>query len=65
MERLSVREKSSYGIGEIASNIIWMTIMFFLAIFYTDTFGIPASVVGTMFIVVRLFDGINDPLSAR
>lgn len=62
MDRLSVREKSSYGIGEIASNIIWMTIMFFLAIFYTDTFGIPASVVGTMFIVVRLFDGINDPV---
>lgn len=62
MEKLSVREKAGYGIGEIASNIVWMTVMFFLAIFYTDTFGIPASVVGTMFIIVRLFDGINDPI---
>ncbi|MCI0496380.1 MFS transporter, partial [candidate division KSB1 bacterium] len=47
---------------EIASNIIWMTVMFFLPIFYTDTFGIPAAVVGTMFIIVRLFDAINDPI---
>lgn len=60
--KLPVREKVGYGIGEIASNIIWMTIMFFLPIFYTDTFGIPAAVVGTMFFVVRLFDAINDPI---
>ncbi|MBD3288202.1 hypothetical protein GF337_05305, partial [candidate division KSB1 bacterium] len=60
--KIPVREKAGYGIGEIASNIIWMTIMFFLPIFYTDTFGIPAAVVGTMFFVVRLFDAINDPI---
>ncbi len=62
MEKLSVGEKTGYGIGEIASNIIWQTIMFFLAIFYTDTFGIPAATVGTMFLVVRIFDAINDPI---
>ncbi|MBN2087983.1 MFS transporter [candidate division KSB1 bacterium] len=62
MQKLSIREKVGYSIGEIASNIIWMTVMFFLPIFYTDTFGIPAAVVGTMFIVVRLFDAINDPI---
>ncbi|MGC9341349.1 MAG: MFS transporter, partial [Bacteroidales bacterium] len=62
MSQLSFKEKSGYALGEIASNIIWQTLMFFLPIFYTDTFGLPAAAVGTMLIVVRFFDGINDPI---
>lgn len=62
MEKLSFKEKSGYAIGEIASSIIWATIMFFLANFYTDVFGLPAAVAGTMFLVVKLFDAINDPI---
>ena len=62
MNKLPVKEKIGYGIGEIASNIIWTTVMFFLPIFYTDTFGIPAATVATMFLVVRFFDGFNDPI---
>lgn len=62
MSQLSFKEKSGYALGEIASNIIWQTLMFFLPIFYTDTFGLPAAAVGTMLIVVRIFDGINDPV---
>ncbi len=60
--KLSIKEKAGYGIGDIASNVIWQMVMFFLPIFYTDTFGLPAAVVGTLFIVVRLFDAINDPV---
>ncbi len=62
MNQLTFKEKSGYALGEIASNIIWQTLMFFLPIFYTDTFGLPAAAVGTMLIVVRAFDGINDPI---
>jgi len=62
IQKLPFIEKAGYSIGEIASNIIWMTVMFFLPIFYTDTVGIPAAVVGTMFIIVRLFDALNDPV---
>ncbi len=62
MEKLTVREKAGFGIGEIASNVIWMNVMFFLANFYTDIFGIPAAVTVTMFMVVRLFDAVNDPI---
>lgn len=59
---LSVREKSSYGVGEIAGSFIWTTIMFYLAKFYTDVYGLPAAVAGTMFLVVKLFDAANDPI---
>ena len=62
MQKLSVKEKSGYAIGEIASNIIWASIMFFLANFYTDVFGLPAAVAGTMFLIVKLFDAFNDPI---
>jgi GPH family glycoside/pentoside/hexuronide:cation symporter len=36
--------------------------MWFLPIFYTDTFGISAAFVGGMFFVVRIIDTITDPI---
>ncbi|RUO77694.1 glycoside-pentoside-hexuronide (GPH):cation symporter [Idiomarina seosinensis] len=59
---LSRKEKVAYGLGDTASNIIFQTVMLFLAFFYTDIFGIPAAAVGTMFLVVRLIDAITDPM---
>lgn len=59
---LSIKEKVAYGLGDTASNIVFQTVMLFLAFFYTDIFGISPAVVGTMFIVVRVFDAITDPL---
>ncbi|MGM0481819.1 MAG: glycoside-pentoside-hexuronide (GPH):cation symporter [Pseudomonadota bacterium] len=59
---ISRKEKIAYGLGDTASNIIFQTVMLFLAFFYTDIFGIPAAAVGTMFLVVRLIDAVTDPL---
>ena len=59
---LSIREKVAYGLGDTASNIIFQTVMLFLTYFYTDIFGISPAVVGTMFLVVRVFDAVTDPL---
>lgn len=59
---VSVKEKIAYGLGDTASNIIFQTVMMFLLIYYTDVVGISPAVVGTMFLVVRLFDAITDPL---
>ena len=36
--------------------------MFFLPAFYTDTFGLSAAAVGTMFLAIRFFDAFNDPI---
>ncbi|MCV2884513.1 glycoside-pentoside-hexuronide (GPH):cation symporter [Aestuariibacter sp. AA17] len=59
---LSIKEKVAYGLGDTASNIVFQSVLLFLAYFYTDVFGISPAVVGTLFIVVRIVDAITDPL---
>ena len=36
MRKIGFKEKIGYGLGDGASNIIWQTIMLFMAYFYTD-----------------------------
>lgn len=59
---LKFREKFAYGFGDLASVLYWQTFMLYFTYFYTDVFLIPAGVAATMFLVSRLWDGVNDPL---
>ncbi|RPI22641.1 MAG: MFS transporter [Acidobacteria bacterium] len=60
--RVPIREKVGYAFGDVASCIFWQTLGSFLLFFYTDVFGIPAAAAGTMFLVTRLWDAVNDPM---
>jgi GPH family glycoside/pentoside/hexuronide:cation symporter len=42
--------------------MFWKIFGMYLAFFYTDVFGIPAAVAGTMFLVTRVFDAVTDPM---
>ncbi|MBQ4829077.1 MFS transporter [Alteromonas sp. MMG017] len=59
---VSAKEKIAYGLGDTASNFIFQTVMLFLTFYYTDVVGIPAAAVGSMFLLVRVFDAVTDPL---
>ncbi|MBK8945962.1 MAG: MFS transporter [Ignavibacteriae bacterium] len=59
---LSLKEKIGYSLGDAASNIYFQTFIIFLLNFYTDVFGLPAAAVGTMFLITRIFDAVNDPI---
>jgi len=61
-QKLSLREKLCYGFGDLASVLYWQTFMLYFTYFYTDVFVIPAAAAGTMFLISRVWDGINDPL---
>lgn len=61
-QKLPFREKISYGFGDLASVLYWQTFMLYFTYFYTDVFLIPASVAATLFLVSRIWDGINDPI---
>lgn len=59
---VKLSEKIGYGFGDMASSMFWKLFTMYLMFFYTDVFGIPAAVVGTMFLVTRIWDSINDPI---
>lgn len=60
--KIGLKEKIGYGMGDAAFNFVWMTFIYFGTYFYTDVFGIPAAVVGTLFLITRFWDVFNDPL---
>lgn len=60
-EKLSVKEKISYGLGDMASHIGLDNVIIFLTFYYTDVVGLPAVFVGTMFLVARVADAVVDP----
>jgi GPH family glycoside/pentoside/hexuronide:cation symporter len=60
--KLSIKEKIGYSFGDTASNLFFQVFILFLPIFYTDVFGLPAAAMGTMFLVTRIWDAINDPI---
>jgi glycoside/pentoside/hexuronide:cation symporter, GPH family len=62
MRPLKLSEKIGYGFGDAASSMLWKLFGMYLMFFYTDIFGIPAAVVGTMLLITRLGDAAIDPL---
>jgi GPH family glycoside/pentoside/hexuronide:cation symporter len=62
MQPLKLSEKIGYGFGDAASSMFWKLFGMYIMFFYTDIFGIPAAVVGTMFLVTRIGDAAFDPL---
>ena len=60
--QLSFRQKIEYAVGDLGYNLIYFWVSSYLLIFYTDVFGISAIAVTTLMLVVRIFDGINDPV---
>lgn len=61
-QKLTFREKVSYGCGDFASVLYWQTFMMYFTYFYTDVFVIPAAAAAWLFLLSRIWDGINDPL---
>jgi GPH family glycoside/pentoside/hexuronide:cation symporter len=61
-ERLSFKEKLAYGLGDTACNFCFQAINIFLAIYYTDTFGLDAAAVGTLMFVVPLVVAFFNPV---
>lgn len=61
IQKLKLKEKIGYGFGDAASSMFWKLFSMYLMFFYTDIFGISAVVVGTMFLVTRIWDAAFDP----
>jgi sugar (glycoside-pentoside-hexuronide) transporter len=60
--RLSFTEKFGYGLGDMAANFVFQTMMALQLNFYTDTFGLTPARAGTMFLVVGLGAAVFNPI---
>jgi GPH family glycoside/pentoside/hexuronide:cation symporter len=57
VEKLALKEKIGYALGDTAANIAWRSLTTFLLVFYTDVFGISAAAAGILLLVARISDG--------
>ena len=53
-EKLSVIEKVGYSLGDLSANLIFQTLVTFIAFFYTDVYGIPAGPASTIIFVAGI-----------
>lgn len=60
MRRMPLWRKIGYGIGDFGSNYCWSFVAGFVLIYFTNTLGISAAVVGTLMMISRILDGITD-----
>ena len=60
--KITLKEKIGYGFGDMASSMFWKIFGMYLLFFYTDVFGISAAAAGTLFLITRVWDAVNDPL---
>jgi len=52
----------SYGLGDIGTGMAATQLGFYLFVFYTGVAGLPAWMAGLVLMVLKVWDGINDPL---
>jgi GPH family glycoside/pentoside/hexuronide:cation symporter len=60
--KLSITEKLGFGAGDMAVNIVMITMQLIIAFFYTDIYGLDPVDMGILFMVVRLIDAFSDPI---
>ena len=64
-ERLRASNYLGYAAGDVANNLAFSMSSMFLLLYYTDVVGISAATVGTLFLVVRVWDGVADLVAGR
>ncbi|MDL5513497.1 glycoside-pentoside-hexuronide (GPH):cation symporter [Arenibacter sp. M-2] len=53
-QKLSIREKIGYSLGDLAANLVFQTLMTYLAYFYTDIYGLEANHASAIILTVGL-----------
>ncbi|WP_312409857.1 glycoside-pentoside-hexuronide (GPH):cation symporter [Pseudescherichia sp.] len=61
MMKLSRWQKMSFGSGAFSKDIFSVVVTSYLMIFYTDVFGLTASLAGIVLLVTRLIDAFSNP----
>lgn len=55
------KEMSAFGFGAIGKDMVYALSASFVMYYYQDILGISAAFVGTILMIARVFDAVNDP----
>jgi GPH family glycoside/pentoside/hexuronide:cation symporter len=61
IQKLSLKTRLGYGIGDIAICLYWSGVGLYLLYFYTDVVGISPSMAGLIYGIGMLWDAFTDP----
>jgi len=61
-EKLNFTTKLAYGAGDFGSAITANILVFFFLPFLTNVAGLPASLAGSVLMIGKIIDAVNDPL---
>ncbi|MGB3755065.1 MAG: MFS transporter [Rivularia sp. (in: cyanobacteria)] len=60
-KKLNLKTKLAYGAGDLGPAITANISVFFLLVFFTNVAGIPAGLAGSILMVGKIWDAVNDP----
>lgn len=58
LQRIGIRERLAFGVGDYGTNLTYTMMVTFLAYFYTDVVGISALLIGSLMFFARVLDGV-------
>lgn len=59
-EKIPMKEKVSYGLGNLGANLLVATANSFMLFFYTEISLLPVAIVGTLLFLSGILDGVSD-----
>ncbi|PSB23942.1 MFS transporter [Stenomitos frigidus] len=62
LDKLSLSTKLAYGAGDLGTAITANILAVFLLIFFTDVAGLGAGLAGSILLIGKVWDAINDPI---
>ncbi len=60
--QVGLLERIGYGLGDTAGNFVYQSVLLLLGFFYTEIYGLSATTVASIFLVVRIVDAVTDPI---
>jgi GPH family glycoside/pentoside/hexuronide:cation symporter len=61
-DKLSVKTKLFYGVGDVGNAMVNSAIQFFLLVFYTDGVFIAPALASSALMIGKFWDAVNDPI---
>lgn len=62
IKKLTRSEKTTYGLGAVAKDMVYMLSANYILYYYQDIMGVSAWAMGIILLVARIFDAFNDPV---